>query len=421
MVITSALPPRAGVDVTGLYKRLGLFISALPAASGPIRVIHIVPQAMIDASPNAGQLNDEQSAHWGHQVDVTLLPRRSRRETAYNHYVAGILATGLQPSIYPFSGTGLALALRRQIEAAAPDVVLVMAMPAMIALLNAGVTPPSVFFDVDDVPHRVLVRSSLQPPFRPGKLAYLTHVPALIATIRRAARLSQAIFTCSDVDRNHLRRWGMIGNIETVPNAVFLPEEPPPLPSGQTVLFLGAFHYGPNIEAAERMVRRVFPLIRALLPQARLLIAGEGGDRLPSAATAPDNVDYLGFVPDLDELYARSRVICVPIVNGGGTRVKLVEAAAYARPMVATRIGAEGLAFEDGKHILLRDNDRDIADACVRVLREDTLAADLGQAARVLMGRHYEIGALRDRLTGIFAGREPICSRREDDLYQPAE
>jgi glycosyltransferase involved in cell wall biosynthesis len=60
-------------------------------------------------------------------------------------------------------------------------------------------------------------------------------------------------------------------------------------------------------------------------------------------------VEFRGFVDDLSALYAETRIVCCPIVIGSGTRIKLVEAASYARPIVATRIGAEGLDFRDGR------------------------------------------------------------------------
>jgi glycosyltransferase involved in cell wall biosynthesis len=404
LVITPTLPPRVGLDVNGVYKRHALFISALSAVAKQIHIIHLVPPAAIKAFSDATQLDHDQSMYWRCTVSVSLLARRSRQETVYNHYVAGAFTSAQQPSLYPFGGTDLARALRQRIDDLAPDIVLAMTLPAMMALRASGARPSNLFFDFDDVPHRVRVRASLQSPLRPGKLAYLAHVPALVAAARHGARSSRATFTCSDVDRRHLIRWGIAGNVAVIPNAVTLPLAPPRLAKEPTLLFLGAFHYGPNVEAAERLVRRIFPLVRAHLPQARLLIAGDGSDRLPVAGAAPARVEYLGFVSDLDSLYARSRVVCAPIANGGGTRLKLVEAAAYGKPMVATRIGAEGLDFIDGVHILLREHDTDIAEACIRLLRNDTLAVQLGNAAQIMVRHRYEVEAIRSRLARLFVG-----------------
>ena len=160
--------------------------------------------------------------------------------------------------------------------------------------------------------------------------------------------------------------------------------------SEPNLLFLGACDYLPNIETAERLVTDIFPLIRKTVPQARLVLAGKGSDSLPSRKNAPEHVTYLGYVPDLDALYRRTRIVCCPMLNGGGTRVKLIEAAGYARPMVSSHVGAEGLEFADGRDILLRDSDGDFAEACIRLLQDDQACARLGAAARTRMRALYD-------------------------------
>ncbi len=83
-------------------------------------------------------------------------------------------------------------------------------------------------------------------------------------------------------------------------------------------------------------------------------------------------------------------MVCCPILSGGGTRVKLVEAAAYGKPMVSTRIGAEGLELQDGQDFLQRDDPKAFADACVRLLQSDELCERLGAAARMAAIKHYD-------------------------------
>jgi glycosyltransferase involved in cell wall biosynthesis len=401
LLITAALPPRPGRDVNGIYQRHALFVAALAAVAGQVRIAHLVPPAVAAAWPDAAELDRVQSDYWQCPVSVALLPRRSRRETMANHYFAGIAAAGWQPEFFPFGGAVLGAALRAEIAAAAPDLVLAMELPAMLALRAAGSRPPRLCFDFNDVPHRVRLRALRQLPQRPSKLLRAAQLPALVAAAHAAARAAETTFVCSELDRRHLARWGIAGNALAVANAVAVPPAPPPLPAAPTLLFLGAFHYRPNVEAAERLARRILPRVRAALPAARLLLAGDGSDRLAFAGL--EGVSGLGFVPDLAALYAESRVVCAPIVNGGGTRLKLIEAAAYARPMVATAVGAEGLAFADGEQILLREDDAALAAACVRLLQDDALAARLGLAARAVVRAQYEAGAIRARLAGIFA------------------
>jgi glycosyltransferase involved in cell wall biosynthesis len=161
------------------------------------------------------------------------------------------------------------------------------------------------------------------------------------------------------------------------------------VPRDKTILFLGLMSYRPNAEAVERLVRRIMPLVWAQVPAARLLVAGLGSESLSAAAGGEDRISYLGFVADLADLYARSRVVCCPLVNGGGTRVKLIEAAAHGKAIVATRCGAEGLVFADGAQILLRDDDAGLAQACVELLRDDAVCERLGGAARGVMQANY--------------------------------
>jgi glycosyltransferase involved in cell wall biosynthesis len=84
--------------------------------------------------------------------------------------------------------------------------------------------------------------------------------------------------------------------------------------------------------------------------------------------------------------------------------MKLLEAAAYGKPMVATRLGAERLDFVDGTEILLRDDEAGFADACLRLLADAALCARLGAAARRKVAQSYELSAVQQRIAGILLG-----------------
>jgi glycosyltransferase involved in cell wall biosynthesis len=101
-------------------------------------------------------------------------------------------------------------------------------------------------------------------------------------------------------------------------------------------------------------------------------------------------VEFTGFVDDLEGLYQRSRVVCAPILAGGGTRIKIIEAAAYGKAVVATRVGAEGLNMRDGVELLLRDDPGSFADACLQLLNDAVLCERLGRAAYATVVRCYD-------------------------------
>ncbi|MFZ0944529.1 MAG: glycosyltransferase [Syntrophobacteraceae bacterium] len=78
------------------------------------------------------------------------------------------------------------------------------------------------------------------------------------------------------------------------------------------------------------------------------------------------------------------------VKSGGGTRIKILEAAAYGKPVVSTTIGAEGIDLRDGEEILLRDAPGSFAEACILLLKDRTLAVKIGRAARSVVARKYD-------------------------------
>lgn len=389
LVITPTEPPTHGLNAMGIYKRLGMFIEAIGSGDKPLNILHLVPEDTLSVWADRAHLNQQQSIYWNREVRVTLAPRRVRLEGFFNHYIAGAIDSSNQPPFYPYGGPAIEKAITAQLERN-PAVIFVHRLAAMQALLNTRRRLRNMFFDLDDIEHWVRLRHSIQPPIWPGKLAYVAHVPALFRAERTSIIMSRQSFICSERDRRYLGKFGLRDKLTVIPNAVPMPASIPPLATEKTILFIGGLSYQPNAEAVERLVKAIMPLIWQHMPEARLMIAGEGGNKNPECQSDQNRVDYLGFVPDLDKLYARSRIVCCPISNGGGTRVKLIEAAAYAKPMVATRIGAEGLAFVDGEDILLRDKDIDLAQACIQLLKDDQLCRKMGLSAHNKMSQLYE-------------------------------
>jgi glycosyltransferase involved in cell wall biosynthesis len=386
--VTPMLPPLDASEGGGKHRRTRIFLRALADVSDRLDILYLVPERLLHLASDPAALDRGQSAFWGVDLNVSLLARATRRETAWNHYALGILDAAAQPTLFPYASATLRPAVARHVEGA--DCVFADRLDAMLALPRGG----RVLFDMDDVSHMVLLRDLRHGGFRPGKLGLALHLPALIQAERHAVADARMTFVCSDADAARLRRLARGGDVRVVPNAIVPPADPPGLVAAPTVLFLGAYHYQPNRDAAERLATRVWPLVRAEIPPARLILAGAGGDTLPSARAGLAGVDHRGFVDDLDALYAETRVVCSPLTRGGGTRLKLIEAAAYARPMVSTRMGADGLAFRDGGEILLRDSDAALARGCVDLLRDDALCRRLGDAARQAMLARYDAGAV---------------------------
>jgi glycosyltransferase involved in cell wall biosynthesis len=274
-----------------------------------------------------------------------------------------------------------------------PDLILAFHLGAMAPLLRIGRPAPPVFFDLDNVDHLTAARMARHERNPSERIYACASIPVLWWAERRAMLLAKQTFVCSELDRKRATSIASSANLVVVPNAVSIPATFP-LPREPTALYLGTYWYPPNVQAAEFLIRAVWPRVRASVPGAQLLIAGHPPDRIPSFATAPAGVQFLGFVDDLPALYRKTRLVCCPVRVGGGTRIKILEAAAFGRPVVSTTIGAEGIEFQDGHELFLRDDATAFADACIEVLRDPSLGQRMGSVAREAVRRGYDRDAL---------------------------
>jgi hypothetical protein len=177
--------------------------------------------------------------------------------------------------------------------------------------------------------------------------------------------------------------------VVVIPNAVDLPRVKA-LPDTKNLLFLGFLSFHPNTIAADHLIEDIWPTVLSSLPDARLLIAGARPEWLASYKKEPKGVTFVGFVDDLERLYDEVAVVCCPILYGSGTRIKILEAAAHGKPVVSTTIGAEGIDLKDGEEILLRDDPKSFAEACIRLLTDKSLAARMAHKARSAIERSHE-------------------------------
>jgi glycosyltransferase involved in cell wall biosynthesis len=170
-----------------------------------------------------------------------------------------------------------------------------------------------------------------------------------------------------------------------------------------TMLFLGSFRHPPNIVALDWFVHEVLPRITARQqqtrrPEARLVVVGsDAPQRHPYADRAPA-VEIRGFVEDILEPLSRYTVFVCPVRNGSGVRVKLLEAFASGIPVVSTRIGAEGLARQDGEFCLLADQPEEFAEKVLRVFDDPPLAAEMAARARTEVVAKWDMAAITARL-----------------------
>jgi glycosyltransferase involved in cell wall biosynthesis len=229
---------------------------------------------------------------------------------------------------------------------------------------------------------------------------------------RRLARRADAVSVCSDDDR---ARAGTSG-AAVLPNAVAGPGPSwnPALPPGPHVLFVGRLDYRPNREAVEWFVVEVLPIIRRSRPDVRVRVVGPGAVHLDPAVA--ECVDAVGAVGELAEHYAWSRICVAPLFTGSGTRVKILEAMSFGRPVVATTLGAEGIDVRPGVDLLVADDPHTFAEACVSVLDPRGPADAVAASGRDLVDSRYSPAAFTEGVARIVAAarsrRDARVSRR---------
>jgi len=245
-------------------------------------------------------------------------------------------------------------------------------------------------FDLHDIEsRRMFHRLKNVTPFHGKPLEWLEY-RKLLRFERRLARLPYELTVCSQADKEAL---GGGPQITVIPNGVDMPAgsysralvKQPPI-----FLFVGTMSYAPNADAAEFFARSILPRIQKEIPEAQFQIAGR--DPGPRVARLHDGRSILvtGEVPDVGPYWAGATAGVAPIRFGGGTRIKILEAMSYGRPVVSTHVGAEGIEGTDGEHFLLADEPAEFAAACVRLARDNAQWERIAERGHLLVRERYE-------------------------------
>ncbi len=237
---------------------------------------------------------------------------------------------------------------------------------------------------------------------------------------RKLAREELAVYNdadgvcvCSTADQRRLAADAPSATTVVIPNAADVehlqPRQTDPAPDGHTVLFFGLLGTVPNVDGVMYFLREIWPRIAAARPDARFVVVGANPAPAIQAHAGP-GVTIVGPVDDLRPHLAAAAVVVVPLRLGSGTRLKILEAWAMARPVVSTALGAEGLDCVPGRHLLIADDPADFASAVLRILREPGLADELGRAGRSLVSERYSWRGAAKMLEGFF---RQVLERRD--------
>jgi len=228
---------------------------------------------------------------------------------------------------------------------------------------------------------------------------------------RRALAAVEHVWVCSDEDARRMRElYAPAASVTVVPNGLRVddytprPWRPAPAP---TVIFPGIFSYPPNGVAAAFLIDELFPQLARACAGSRLLLVGPmptAGMR--AAAERDPRIVVTDAVADVRPYLAEASVMAVPLFQGGGTHLKVLEGFAAGVPVVSTAKGAEGLDVRSDTHLLLAETADGFAAAVLAAWRERALAERLAASARALVAERYSWTSVAARIGAAIAALE---------------
>jgi glycosyltransferase involved in cell wall biosynthesis len=325
-------------------------------------------------------------------VEVEEVPQSGRRARRAAALSGSVLSGEAYPALL-YRSRALLAHLSRWTARETPAWIVAHSYQVAPAALSAGAPAWVDFHNVDSEIWRRMGERSAGP-----KRAFLSWQAARVAKLERDILRRAAGVSCvSERDARALASDGAAAPL-VVSNGVDLDRydfRPEPS-SEELVFFVGDLTWPPNLEGIRWFRSEVWPILSGLRPSAKVEVLGRGEGSLRGLARHdPPGLSFLGEGADTRPFWRRAAVAIVPLLTAGGTRLKILEAAACGVPVVATPIGAEGLDFAAGREIELASGALEFAAAVAGLLAEPEMRRSRAAAARRRVVRQYgweEIG-----------------------------
>ena len=346
------------------------------------------------SAPDLGPLQD--SCASVHTVPVPYRSRWRRLQTVVTSHLPDLVHRLDSPSFYSM--------LEQVVRDITPLHVveiegLEMAQYGVHAARTAAGSTPRLFYDAHNAEYllqkRIFETDSHRPRRWPGALYSWLQWKKLRRYEAGICRQAQQVIACSPADGNALAQLVPDLKATIVPNGVdteyFQPGIVSTFPLGpHSLVFTGKMDFRPNVDAALWFGTAVLPLIRQTIPRAQFYIVGKSPHpRLAPLRDMP-GITLTGFVEDVRPYVAAAAACVVPLLTGGGTRLKVLEAMAMGKAIVSTTLGCEGILATPGREIILADEAVDMAAQVVALLGDPARCQALGQAARAFVERHFD-------------------------------
>jgi glycosyltransferase involved in cell wall biosynthesis len=209
----------------------------------------------------------------------------------------------------------------------------------------------------------------------------------------------------SDLDKSRLNNIVTDCEVEIIPNGVdidyFKRVNSPYIEN--SLLWVGGLTWYPNTQAVLYTLKEIWPLLTKSVPDAKLFIIGRNPpESIIKEVEKYKNIHLLGFVDDIrPTMCSVSGFIC-PITDGGGTRLKVLNALALGSPLIATSMACEGVPVVDGVNVLLAETPEEFVKQSERLFRDSTLRKSISDNSRKLIEEDFDFVAIGKKLNNIF-------------------
>lgn len=230
-------------------------------------------------------------------------------------------------------------------------------------------------------------------PTSPMKYLLARDWPLLKAYEGRLCRQFDAVTAVTDEDKQLLMEAGAPDDITVIPIAIDTDEQAfiNRRPSGPHIVHIGTMYWPPNIDGINWFLDEVYPLVKAQVPDVRCtLIGARPPESITRRGSADRTLNVTGYVEDPLPFLEDASMMVVPLLAGGGMRVKILNALSQGIPMVSTTVGCEGIRVTDGQDILIADDPAAFAAATIRLLTDAEVNRQITLAGRRTAEQLYD-------------------------------
>lgn len=209
----------------------------------------------------------------------------------------------------------------------------------------------------------------------------------------------------SEADKQELLKMGAGNNFEIIPNGVdccyFAPEGDSVIP--KTLIWTGGMDNPYNRDAVDYFLEHILPLVEQEIPDLRVSFVGKSPTpKLLKKAKQDRHIQIEGYVDDVRPHLNRAAVFIAPLRSGSGTKIKILNALAMAKPVVTTSIGAEGIDVTNNYNILISDTPEAFAQQIIYLITHPEVAKIIGRNGRRLMLEKYDWQVIEEKMNRLY-------------------